>query len=255
MTENVWAEWAERWRLFQESYVPQRQQMLETLAGYVHSSSGSTPARVLDLCCGPGSVADTILRELPSATATALDCDPWLLELGRRTAASRSRITWVEGDLRHPRWAETVPAGPYDAVTLVTALPWLDDDVLCAAFRTAASLLAPEGVVLLADELPTGAPSIQKLTEHALRAWQAGGQATRRVEWHSFWGGAATVPAFRELLEERDRRMAPRRPSPVRTADLLHQMLATAGLGDSGEIWRLHHVAVIAAQKGARVQL
>jgi SAM-dependent methyltransferase len=245
--EDVWQAWARRWRAFQESYVLERPRQLALLAEYVATCSGGTPVRLLDLCAGPGAAADAILQRLPGATAIAVDCDPWLQELGRRTAVARDRIAWLERDLRDPGWDADLPPGSCDAVTLVTALPWLDDASLAQAFRGAARLLAPGGLLLVADELWSGSPRLDRLTHEATLRWQAQAQTASGLTWPTFWREAAAVPEFHDLLAQRARVLGPRRPSPPRRTADVTTLLAGAGLPHAGEIWRRHDAAVLAA--------
>ena len=115
--------------------------------------AGAEPHTVLDLCCGPGSLAARVLRRFPGASVVALDNDPVLMLLGRRAYGSQGgRLTWIEADLRQPRWTEAVATqAPFDAVVSTTALHWLGTESLRQTYAGAAGLLAPGGVIVNGD--------------------------------------------------------------------------------------------------------
>ncbi|MDN5915253.1 MAG: class I SAM-dependent methyltransferase [Pseudonocardia sp.] len=46
---------------------------------------GAAPGRLLDLACGPGSLARRAVRRFPGAEVVGVDFDPVMLELARRT--------------------------------------------------------------------------------------------------------------------------------------------------------------------------
>ena len=123
---------------------------------YVQHLRGSGPPALMDLCCGPGSITSMALSRFDSATVTAVDIDPWLVEMGRRTLGDDPRVCWVEADVRADGWAQSLPSAGYDAVLSSTALHWLHRDELVRVFDELARLVAPGGVFLNADHLPVG---------------------------------------------------------------------------------------------------
>ena len=66
---------------------------------------------MLDLGCGPGSLAVRLLDRMPAARVVAIDTDPLLLALGRAAYGGRSGLRFVDQDLRNragrQRWAWT----------------------------------------------------------------------------------------------------------------------------------------------------
>jgi SAM-dependent methyltransferase len=240
---DAWAEWARRWQAFQEAYVPDRERQLSVMAEYAALATGGRARCVLDLGAGPGAVADAVLQRCPSARAVAVDFDPWLMELGRHTAAAAERIQWVDADLREPGWVDALPSGPYDAIVTATALHWLDDREVRRLYREAHGLLGQRGILLVADLLPTGSPKVARLAQGALTAHEAG----RDESWSDFWRGARAVPEFSRLVDERDRRLLPRRPVVPSPIDEHAAALAQAGFREVGEVWRVHGAAVLAA--------
>lgn len=240
---ELWDGWAQRWRAFQESYVPDRERQLAAISDHVEVATWGRAGRILDLGSGPGSVADAVLLRCPAARAVAVDLDPWLIELGRRTARAGERIDWVGADLRRPAWVAAVPGGPYDAVTSATTLHWLDHSEVRRLYGDAARLLACGGTLLVADVLPTGSPGFQRRARAAATLREGAQEET----WDRFWRDARAVPEFAELVEERDRRLLPRRPCVSLPIEAHAAALAEAGFRDVGEVWRVHEAAVLAA--------
>ena len=126
--------------------------------------------RLLDVGCGPGTVA---LRLAPRfETVTGLDPDPGMLAAAARAAAGRgiTNTTWVR--LR----AEELPAGlgRFRVVTFAASFHWMDRPRVAAAV---AAMLDPDGAAVQVDApayraeepgpglLPFPAPPDQALDE------------------------------------------------------------------------------------------
>lgn len=96
--------------------------------------------RVLDLACGAGRISRW-LAEQGGARITGVDLSAGLLAHGRQIESAEPRgITYVHGSATDTKWWDGVP---YDGVLCHMALMDIDD--LDAAFRTAATVLAPGG--------------------------------------------------------------------------------------------------------------
>jgi ubiquinone/menaquinone biosynthesis C-methylase UbiE len=106
---------------------------------------------VLDLGCGPGTLAIPLSRV--AAEVVAVDLDAAMLAEGRRLAATegRANIRWVEAR------AEDIGSelGPFDAVTFGQSLHWMDRDRVLAQ---AANLLKDGGGLAIVDEGRDRAP-------------------------------------------------------------------------------------------------
>ncbi|HEY9218152.1 MAG TPA: class I SAM-dependent methyltransferase [Phenylobacterium sp.] len=105
---------------FRPPYAPEA---LEYVAKTFGLDAGS---RVLDLGCGPGTIAIPLSRT--GADVTAVDLDPAMLDEARRLAAERGagQIEWIHGR------AEDVLAGigRFHLVTLGQSLHWMDRDLV-----------------------------------------------------------------------------------------------------------------------------
>jgi SAM-dependent methyltransferase len=243
-----WRAWYARWDRFQESYVPDREAQFGLMLDYVALWWRNGAVRALDLASGPGCVADRLLRRLPDAEVAAVDCDPWLLEMGRRALADAGRVEWVDADLREEGWTRRLPHPAYEAVLTTTALHWLSGDEVKRTYRALAEVVVPDGLFLNADIMPTGSPTVGGLARSALERWRAQRAAGPDGEhWQTFWGGAGQVPEFRDLLAERARRLGPRRPLRPLSLEFHRDALLEAGFREVGEIWRRHETAILLA--------
>ena len=92
--------------------------------------------RVLDLGCGPGTLAIPLSRLV--GEVVAVDPDAEMLAEGRRLAAARGRrnIRWLQS-----RAEDIAPAGTFRATTIGQAFHWMDRD---AVLRKLA-ILTPDG--------------------------------------------------------------------------------------------------------------
>src|SRR3984957_10094970 len=106
-------DWIDRWDRQQEVYMPDREERFTALIDAVEASAGRPDPLILDLGCGPGSLAVRLLTRLPAATVVAVDADPVTLALGRAAHADRPGLRFLSLDLREAGWAGRLglPAG------------------------------------------------------------------------------------------------------------------------------------------------
>ncbi len=246
--EADWHHWATRWDRFQECYVPQREAQVARMLDFAEQWSRTRPLRALDLCSGPGTIADRLLRRHPDAHVVALDGDPWLLELGRRSTSGVS--AWIEADVRKEGWSAAIPAASLQVVLSMTALHWLDHETLARVYVELAGLLVRDGLLLNADLIPAGdaASTIGSVGREQLFRWQAARtRENEGLDWSAFWGDARSVPAFADLLARRDRRLGMRPGVRAMSAAGHVAALRDAGFRDAAEIWRSDAAAILAA--------
>lgn len=106
-------------------------------------------ARVVDLGCGSGAWLAALLADRPSATAVGVDL-PGVLPVAREALAAAgpaSRVAWVEGDYLEV----DLPGEPADVVVLAHVLRAEPPDRARRLLLRALGLLAPRGVVVVAD--------------------------------------------------------------------------------------------------------
>jgi SAM-dependent methyltransferase len=200
-----WQAWVDGWDSQQAGYVAERERRL-SFAFDVVERLGAAPGTLLDLAAGPGTVSARALRRFPGARVLAVDADPFLMELGRRTLGDRVR--WIRADLREDSWAAQIADAELDAVCSTTALHWLGPDETRLLAAVLAAKLRPGGVFVNYDSLPLSAEQNPRLAALAtdLRHERARERQARGAQdWESWWASARREPAFAGLIAERDR--------------------------------------------------
>jgi SAM-dependent methyltransferase len=240
-------DWIERWDRQQEVYMPDREDRFTALIDAVEAGTGRPDPLVLDLGCGPGSLAVRLLARLPEATVIAVDADPVTLSLGRAGYAAVSGLRFVDLDLRTTRWSSRLglEAGrPVDAVVSTTALHWLSAAELHDLYVTLAGLLRPGGLFLDGDHLhedETASPVLGQL-DRALEAREArrrypDGRADGAENWDEWWQAVAADPALAEAAAERSRGLVHHSNEGAQFA--VHtSALRAAGFAEVGTLWQ-----------------
>lgn len=247
--------WVRRWDAMQTAYMPWRERRFQMMFDLLEAGLPSR-FRVLDLGAGPGSLSARLLGRFPRARGVALDFDPVLPELGRRALppALSKRLTWVEADLRDPRWTRKLPPGRFDAVVSTTALHWLEPRELRAVYRAAGSRLRSGGLLLNGDAAPLGEdlPSLGALTTRAARDLRGKDVKHPRPsgEWLRFWRALAKEPSLRPLLEERARRFPQSSHHEHElSADEHLRFLRQAGFSEAAVVWRRFNNVILLARR------
>jgi trans-aconitate 2-methyltransferase len=135
-----------------------------------------SPARIVDLGCGPGNSTAAVARRWPQAAFTGVDHSPAMLATARRDFPS---WRWLESDLA--AWAEANTA-PYDLVFSNAAYQWVPDHASLLP-RLWASV-APGGALAFQVPHTLAEPHQQSIREVAAApAWSA--RFVRPpVSWH-----------------------------------------------------------------------
>jgi len=202
--------WVARWDAQQERYLPHREERFRIMLDLVERVSGARDLRVLDLCCGTGSISRRLLERFPLASIVAVDIDPAHLELARRTLGGR--VDWRDADLRRAEWAAGLEPGSFDAVLSATAIHWFQPEEATALYRTLGRLLREGGVFANADHLPVSSSPIAALSQELLDEWQAE-QLTGAEDYRAYRDALREDPLLRPLVDEGDRRFADKPPA------------------------------------------
>jgi SAM-dependent methyltransferase len=245
-------DWVRRWDEQQQHYIANREERFEVILDVVAEVTGGEPRAVLDLCCGPGSLAARVLARFPGASVVALDNDPVLMLLGRRAYADHGgRLTWVEADLRQPGWPDLVAAhAPFDAVVSTTALHWLGAEALRHTYAGAARLLGPHGVIVNGDHLFEPEHPRLSAVQAALRRSADGDDDVWRTWWEELAAAAADDEELAAAFSERSRRDA-EHPDSTASPPLADHLAAlrAAGLGEAGTVWQFGDDRVLVAMR------
>lgn len=236
--------WIERWDAQQQEYLPDREDRFTAIIDAVEEVAGQPDPLVLDLGCGPGSLAVRLLRRLPKATVVAIDADPLTLALGRAAFADVAGLEFRDLDLRTAGWSAGLQLDrrPHAAVS-TTALHWLTQPALAALYAELAGLLRPGGVLLNGDHLSEddGAPVLRRLDRALLereeRRRLPGGHGESWTDW---WAAAAADPELAALHMERTARRvdAEHHGSPAGRLSVHVDALRAAGFAEVGTLWQ-----------------
>ncbi|MFI2426766.1 class I SAM-dependent methyltransferase [Streptomyces sp. NPDC018955] len=242
--------WVERWERQQERYAVDREERFSVIADVVeHTTAGRARPHLLDLGCGPGSLAARLAARFPDAEIVAADMDPLLLELGRTHHADAAR--YVDTVIGEEGWTRALGLErPLDAAVSTTALHYLPEPALLRTYRSLASLLRPGGVLVNGDHFPPDAPECSALTAHVGRRRSERTGSRTREDWRSWWDDAARDPELADLFDERGRRRAARTVSGGDARVTAHrhsELLRRAGFAHVVPVWRFGDSAVLVA--------
>jgi SAM-dependent methyltransferase len=176
----------------QERYLVRRGERFAMIIRMIRATQG-TPARVVDLGCGTGSLTEHILEAFPECAVVGLDVDPTMLLLARpRLAKFGDRVKLFECDLRDERWPECIE-GPVDAVVSATSLHWVSPDALSEVYKQIAGILKPGGIFLNADHVASEDPNIQKSWEEYRQEMRGAESPQDSDTWDEFFEAYAAA--------------------------------------------------------------
>lgn len=242
--------WAVRWELQREQREAGREERFTVVGDLVELvTDGRHRPVVLDLGCGPGSLAARLKRRMPALDVVAADADPVLLGLGRRMHGTQIRfVDTVVGGIR---WQDDLDLDrPLDAAVSATMLHSLPERMLLEVYGRLHALLRPGGVLVNADRLPQEDPAVAELAGEVGRRLAERRRMPGGEDWSSWWDAAAEAPELARLFAERRRRG----PAPggenglslARHVDLLEK----AGFGSVGTVWQSGERCVLVAVRG-----
>jgi SAM-dependent methyltransferase len=235
--------WVNRWDAQQEHYVADREErfavigdvVAHALAAHGDGIGNGTSGTVLDLGCGPGSLAGRLAERLPGARIIGVDSDPLLLALARTHYGSLAEF--VDADLTDPAWSAAVPSTVAAAVS-TTALHWLDTEPLAALYRVLAGLLRPGGVFVDGDHFPLDDPALDEIAVEVRRGRSARAGIRDREDWAAWWTAVSADPALSALIDERsERAIAHHGENHLPIAEHV-ALLRSAGFASAGVVWQ-----------------
>jgi SAM-dependent methyltransferase len=237
--------WIERWDRQQEESLPDREDRFTALIDAVQEGTGRADPVVLDIGCGPGSLAVRLLGRLPRATVIAIDADPVSLTLGQAAYSDLPGLRFVDLDLRIPGWSARLGLErPADAAVSTTALHWLPEPDLRAMYAELAAILKPGGLLLNGDHFSLDAkeaPTLARLDlalrqREDLRRFPDGHAET----WHAWWEAATADPVLAGPAAERMRRRVDSGHHGTESNQLATHVeaLRAAGFAEIGTLWQ-----------------
>jgi SAM-dependent methyltransferase len=255
LTQAAAAAWIQRWDAQQQYLLPDREERFTALIDAVQECAGRPDPLVLDLGCGPGSLAVRLLERIPAASVIAIDADPLLLALGQTALGVPSRspagseqagsLRFADQDLRAPGWSRALGLERQaDAAVSTTALHWLPQDALAAMYAELATVLRPGGLLLNGDHLtedPQAAPTLARLgralIEREERRRAPGGYGET---WDSWWDAVHADPALADPVADRALRafVPEHHGSPSGRLDVHVDALRAAGFAEIGTLWQ-----------------
>jgi SAM-dependent methyltransferase len=235
-------EWIERWDRQQEVELPDREDRFVALIDAVEAGAGREDPIVLDVGCGPGSLAVRLKERLPRAMIIGIDADPVTLALAR---AAHPDLRVVDLDLRVAGWPARLGLDrPADVAVSTTALHWLREPELRAFYAELATTLKPGGLMLNGDHFKVDAkqyPVLARL-DQALRDQEDARRfpAGHAESWTGWWEAVAADPLLAGYSAERDRRRVEAGHHGPESSQLqLHvDALRAAGFGEIGTLWQ-----------------
>jgi SAM-dependent methyltransferase len=249
-------DWIGRWDRQQEVYLPDREDRFTALIDAVEAGTGRPDPLVVDLGCGPGSLAVRLLARLPQATVIAVDADPVTLALGRAAYGDTPGLRFLDVDLRAPGWAAGLsldPGRPVDAVVSTTALHWLTAAELQELYQAVASLLRPGGLFLDGDHLRLDEASepvlarLDRVLEEREDHRRFPDGYPGREDWQQWWQAIAADPALAGAVAERERRTVGHHGPEGARLSVHAGALRAAGFAEVGTLWQRGSNRLLAA--------
>ncbi|GJM40709.1 MAG: hypothetical protein DHS20C20_09910 [Ardenticatenaceae bacterium] len=161
-------------------FVPQREYQLQTIAELIPQPEGK--ANILELSCGEGLLAQTILRRFPGITLHGYDLSPAMLDQATlRLAHFGNRFLPRQFDLNHQAWRTGKPT--FHAIVSSLTVHHLDGPDKLRLFLDLFEMLLPGGTLVIADLI---APKRPLGTAVAAKAWdEAVRQRSQMLDGHN----------------------------------------------------------------------
>jgi len=199
--DDVAATWMNSWDAQQEGRIPDRELRFTVICDIVELALAEVDEPVIvDLGCGPGSLAGRLHQRLPAARIIGIDTDPLLLSLARSHYGDA--IGWVDASLATDAWHDRVPDVIHAAVS-TTALHWLSKPALARLYGELGKRIVPGGILANGDHLGVGDTRLHAIARElrVRRAIRTG--TTSRIGWMRWWDQVLSEPAFAEVAAVR----------------------------------------------------
>jgi SAM-dependent methyltransferase len=241
------ASWLASWDRQQEQLLPDREERFAAMFDLVVAVVGS-PAAILDLAGGPGSITMRLRRRFPGARLTLVDVDPSLLAIATGVLGDDRRVRILRADLAEAGWAASLSSS-FDAVLTANSLHWLEAPALRRLYGDLATMIRVGGLFCNADPMPPEGIDILLNAldryQHQTHSHHSGDE----VDWERWWQKAAADPNLAPFVEERNRRFGGESHPPDFTPPIRwhEDALRAAGFREVGCVWRHGEAAIVAA--------
>jgi tRNA (cmo5U34)-methyltransferase len=136
-------------------FIPEREHQLHIIAGLLPRRIASVA--ILELCCGEGILAQTILERYPGASIYGLDGSTGMLKRAiQRLAPYGERFQARQFNLADLAWRDDYTH--LNAVVSSLAIHHLDGSQKQALFKDVYRMLAPGGALIIADVIEPAHP-------------------------------------------------------------------------------------------------
>ncbi|CAM3809675.1 class I SAM-dependent methyltransferase [Kibdelosporangium persicum] len=247
MTSQAAEAWLRRWDAQQERYIADREERFTVLCDVVEAALADVAEPVIvDLGCGPGSLAARLHERLPHARIIGIDSDPLLLGLAR--AHYRDGITWVDADLTTAGWQAEIPSVVHAAVS-TTALHWLTEAQLADLYRTLGRVITR--VFVNGDHIRLGDDRLDEIAGVVRHRRAARVGVEDNEEWGAWWDAVNDSPELATLAKARtDRRAHKDSHAENRLSIKEHSdLLRAAGFDSVAPLWQVGDDQVLVALK------
>ena len=194
--QDTWdnREFIESWSSRMDWQRPLREMQI-TMVGLMIPQTSESPARILDLGAGYGTLTAFLLEQRPNATAVCLDASPEMLKMAQEQMVRfDGRIVFVQASLETPEWLASV-TGPFDATVSSRALHHFS-----ANFRRRAiygeiyGLLRPGGCFVNAD-------NVRPITDALGRRYRKAGDQLSEKYVKEQTGGKMTLAEVKKATQ------------------------------------------------------
>jgi tRNA (cmo5U34)-methyltransferase len=150
-TPNNWTEdLSKKFMNYGQYFVPEREGQMHRIAALLADLKPG--ARIVELCCGEGLLAEVLLEAYPTCSIQAFDGSTEMLARAQiRLARYKERFQCQMFDLASTSWRTFV--SPVSAIISSLAIHHLPGPEKLELFRDMFRMLAPGGILVIADVL------------------------------------------------------------------------------------------------------
>lgn len=140
-------------------YRPERKKLFEAFGAEAARMKNRTLS-VFELGCGPGFLAEALLKNCNIARYTLVDFSPEMLKLSQSRLAKFKDLTlFIQGDFKKANWTDAVPAR-FDLIVSLQAVHELRHaSRIPKLYSQLYSLLTGGGKILICDHVNSPSPS------------------------------------------------------------------------------------------------